>query len=81
MTVQELLDHEDATIFAEVPCVRCDAVGTLVLFYKLEGRALGTWSLAGVQTKVSARPWPYVRCDATRGGCAAECRGKHASDG
>jgi hypothetical protein len=72
-------EHHDHTVFAHVPCVRCGALGSLVLFQRLEALPLATWSLAGAQLKTSARPWPYVRCDATRGGCGAECRGRWES--
>lgn len=61
--------------FTGVLCVRC-GVAALTLVWKLEARPLGTFSLAGVQLKVSAREWPYCVCDPTLGGCGAECRGK-----
>lgn len=46
---------------ARVPCPSCGEL-TLRVETRLESRPLGTWSLAGVQLKTSARTWPYAVC-------------------
>lgn len=39
---------------------------------RLEAAPLGTYSIAGVQTKVVARRWPFAVCE----GCGHESRGE-----
>jgi hypothetical protein len=62
-----------AAALASVACPDCRAVGSLELVWKLEPSPLGTYSLAGVQTKVSAARVPYLEC-----ACGFSERGKHA---
>lgn len=63
----------------DTPCTRCGAYA-LEIFFVLEARPLGTWSLSGRTPKAVASPWPYMRCVADRGGCGAECRGHEVDD-
>ena len=53
------------------PCRYCGSADTWVEI-RLEGKPLGTFSLAGVQTKTTAGEWPYAVCD----GCGHESRGQ-----
>lgn len=57
---------------AHAQCTNCQSIGTLELSTRLEARPPGTYSLAGVQPKVSAREVPMLTCSS----CGAECRGK-----
>lgn len=59
-------------------CTRC-GVPALEIFWKLEFKPLGTWSLSGSNLKAVATTWPWMRCVAARGGCGAECRGREES--
>lgn len=59
------------------PCTRCGARTLRVeLREELVAKPLGTFSLAGVNPKVSAvsRDWPWAVCDT----CGGESRGKPA---
>lgn len=58
---------------ADVTCPDCRVVGALDLVWKLEPAPLGTYSLAGVQSKVSAARVPYLECP-----CGFSERGKYA---
>lgn len=46
------------------PCPKCRAVGTLTMAWKFVPSTLGTYSLAGVQPKVSARRLLVATCSA-----------------
>jgi len=52
-------------------CRHCGHVGVRIE-WRLEAKPLGTFSLAGVQTKVSATEHPYAVCE----GCGHVSRGE-----
>lgn len=54
-----------------VRCRYCGHVGIRVE-WRFEAREPGTYSLAGVQDKVSAHRWPFAICE----GCGHESRGQ-----
>lgn len=56
-------------------CKHCNNA-PLYVINRLETAKPGTFSLAGVQTKFSARTWPYALCTA----CKATSRAKPATD-
>lgn len=61
-----------------VPCPVCDAPpGSLRLGETLQAKPIGRFSLAGVQTKVSARPAPVLTCDQ----CDLRLVGEYDGDG
>lgn len=83
MTENELAADDDHDTLGRVvalpqPCPGC-GVRALELIQRLEARPIGTWSLAGIQPKVTVRPWPHVRCSVDRGGCGIEARGRFES--
>lgn len=43
------------------PCPGCSRL-TLRIEMRFQGKELGTWSLAGVQSKLNGRMWPYLYC-------------------
>lgn len=51
-----------AEVTAAIECPECHIVGSLALEWKLVAKPQGTYSLAGVQPKVSAKEWPYLVC-------------------
>lgn len=55
-------------------CRYCGPSAPLRVEERFEANPLGTFSLAGVQAKFTARKWPYAVCHA----CGRECRGKQA---
>lgn len=55
----------------DTPCPICDHK-TLQIVMRIEAKPPGTFSLSGVQMKVSAAPWPYLMCT----NCGAEARGR-----
>jgi hypothetical protein len=60
------------------PCPRCDAEpGTLSVSFELVGNPLGSFSLPGMQMKVTARTRPVLRCSA----CPLEVVGELDADG
>jgi hypothetical protein len=71
MDADEITD--DRSPFAGIPCRKC-GVPALRLEKRLEARPIGSFSIAGAQTKVSALEWPWCVCDS----CGAESRGKRA---
>lgn len=54
-----------------VPCKYCGSDKTFVVM-RLEPAPLGSFSLAGVGMKTTAKEWPWAVCD----GCGHESRGK-----
>lgn len=56
-------------------CRHCGSADTW-LEVRLEPKPVGTWSLAGQQTKVAAAVWPYLVCD----GCGHVSRGQVTAD-
>ncbi len=56
---------------SEVPCKACGKCA-LRIEERFEAKPIGTWSLAGVQTKLTGTMWPWMVCDA----CGRESRGK-----
>lgn len=60
-------------------CPQCARVGALTITDTLVAQRVGTFSLAGVQMKVSARPCPVLKC--TADGCDFERVGEYAPDG
>lgn len=46
----------------ENKCPSCGTKGSLTLEMRLRAKPLGTYSLAGMQPKVAAIPWPYLVC-------------------
>ncbi|WP_251153735.1 hypothetical protein [Cellulosimicrobium sp. Marseille-Q4280] len=66
------VDPRVAAALADIACPDCAAVGSLQLVWKLEPAPLGTYSLAGVQNKVSAARVPYLEC-----ACGFSERGKN----
>lgn len=57
---------------AHAQCMRCSGIGCLELEMRFEAAPPGTYSLAGVQPKVSAREVPWLVCRS----CGASSRGK-----
>lgn len=53
------------------PCRHCGSADTWIE-QRFEAQPLGTYTLAGAQTKFTATPWPYAVCD----GCGHKSRGK-----
>jgi hypothetical protein len=47
---------------ADVPCPTCKRVGTLVLGSKLVAQPIGTYSIAGAQTKLVMEEIPSLTC-------------------
>lgn len=58
----------------EAPCPTCGDA-SLHVEYRLEAQTPGTYSLAGVQMKISATEYPYLVCDA----CGVEARAKESA--
>jgi hypothetical protein len=55
----------------DTPCPNCGAT-ELRIEHRLQARPIGSFSLSGVQTKVTAREWPWLVC----GACGVEAPGK-----
>ena len=56
---------------SKTPCPACGEL-TLVIEERFEAKPIGTWSLAGVQNKMTGTMWPWIRCT----NCGVEARGK-----
>lgn len=64
------MDNNDNP-FLGIPCRDCHTP-TLTLEWRWETAPLGSFSLAGVQTKTTAYRWPWCVCTT----CGAESKGK-----
>lgn len=53
-----------------VPCKYCGSENTFIVM-RLEPAPIGTFALAGVGMKTTAKEWPWAVCD----GCGHESRG------
>lgn len=53
------------------PCRHCGSADTWIE-QRFEPQPLGTYALAGAQTKFTATSWPYAVCD----GCGHTSRGE-----
>lgn len=60
-------------------CPQCSTVGALTITDVLTAQPIGSFSLAGVQMKVSARPRPVLSC--ATDGCDFERVGEYTPDG
>lgn len=67
------MDAPDAT---GLWCKYCGPDAPLRIEYRLVAKPIGTFSLSGVQAKVSAVEWPFAVCDS----CGRESRGKRDSE-
>jgi len=45
----------------ETPCLKCGKK-TLIIEMRLTTKPMGTYSIAGVQPKVMASEWPWLKC-------------------
>ncbi len=71
MTIHTATNTDDLeTWAARQSCPQCAKHG-LVIDWRLVARPVGSYSLAGVQMKFSAREEPWLRCPA----CGVEGRG------
>ena len=61
----------------ETPCPTCNRVGTLYVEVKLVAKPIGSFSLAGAQTKVTAESKPFLLCSV----CHFTKMGKFSEDG
>lgn len=59
---------------SEVTCTYCGVFGQIEIKNLLETKPLGSFSLAGVQTKTTGSYWPYAIC----GSCGHKSRGQRA---
>lgn len=57
---------------SELWCRFCGPEQPLRVEMRLEAAPIGSFSLAGVQAKFSAKEWPYAVCD----GCGRSSRGE-----
>jgi hypothetical protein len=69
-----LVEHLNAQL-ADATCRHCHTHGRIRAEMRLEARPLGTFSLAGRQTKTSAREQPHAVC----GACGHASRGEPAT--
>ena len=56
---------------SETACPACSQV-SLEIVERFEAKPVGTWSLAGMQMKMTGTMWPWLVCRS----CGVEARGK-----